>query len=1507
MANVRVVLPGLLALGGLAFFVPADARPGGKGEPRIETVPAAIHEIQGVGLRSSLDGISVVTEGIVTARTSDGYFLQTPDSATDGLDQTSEGLFVQADALQRVDAQLGHLLRVAGRVQEVYPDDHPHQLTVTRLVDVTSQQVLATGQPLPAPVPLDPADLSPGADLAALERLEGMRVIAAELTVVGATQSFIRPDNQQVFPNGRFHAVAGLFLDTEALPFREPGLSPLDAGTPPAGKSLPVHDGNPEVLAVEAGGQLGSVNAALEVGFRDRLRNVTGVLSYGGARYMLLTDAAVPLAVDTGFRGEGAAFIAPGEVKLVWMDLGGLYDASDDPTRDEPVHSPAVYQARLAKIANGLCTFLLNPEIIAVGAVENVHVLEDLAALIETNPSTYCPEPRHYTALLVEGSDPDGLDLGFLLAGYPVDGLNPRVQVLATETIATGETSAHPDGGSEPLFTRPPLALSLRVTDAGGRQSDFTAVNLRLQDGADADNLWPGANGWATGGDRVMALRARQSARIAAWIEARQQANPDEAIALLGGFEADAFNDGRVDVMGILTGRAAPADQTWVAVPSPVTTPLRNLTELAEPYTRYNANDQGEFRALDHIVVNEAMRRRFAITTAHPRMNADFPASARAAGDPGFTFSARDPLMARLAVAAFIDANTRVEIYSQGTYSPRVDNVFYLGVTNQGPDPAPALELVVESSLSPAQWTMQTSWPGWSCGDVVARAGGSQITCNNARLVESHGFEIHVPADLSLDGGSATFTATLRGGHNDPDLGDNTSTRVFGFDGRVDLRTELMPINGNEDLLPGDSGGWVVIVRRSPLNPPGPVTITLDIDALPAEVGFSLVNGGVTCDAGVATGARRSRFTCTAVNDDFLDVAVFGMTFDTALDDGRRVIGLRAEARAIGIDPTPEDNVATASRRVSDRVDLRVAPPSISVETATLDTEVAISLSLSNAITGVARNARAEILVDLPPEAIGLVLPVDDGARPNPWTCAAPVAHGSGARVACTAPPVLQQPAFNTLSYHFSLRFTPPLRPGLASYPVSVVFNASSDSEEQVPADNAAAAGFVVDQTVDLAMRVFPPGGLVIEPALATFTLQVDSFGPNLPRNPRVRVLLDEVLPPGDITVRNSFGQPVACAPDSAPAGSTALLCPVWLAYPWMSVGVPTNPALAAEGRLALQATVLNDLVDPVPSNDTAGGAVFVSAEADLCVGPSCVAAPRPLPVKLEPDQANTLLFDVANLGPSTARNAVAIVEVVLQASRVTASFNGQACEPAEPMGTQSRVRCPLGDLRGDGARGTLSLGLDTTNLQGDLSSVRIRLQSDVTDLRDLNNQMNLLLPIAPIVDLSARVAAKTARFPAPAMFSITAAADGPETAALSHLRIRIESPGAGGYADLVFDDFGWLCSATTYDPDLQEWACDRFLPIAPGRPSLIGVEVPAHRFIQIGQPIRVTATHAFPPEAVAADRNPGNDSATATHVVDGRSTTSVDTAPEPTPAYGGKRETAPPSSGIAAPRAQTR
>ncbi|TXI50964.1 MAG: nuclease, partial [Lysobacter sp.] len=81
-----------------------------------------IHDIQGNGLLSPLNGAVVTTEGIVTAQKfNNGFFLQAADANVDADPNTSEGIFVFTSTAPPATAAVGNRVRVTGTVSEFTP------------------------------------------------------------------------------------------------------------------------------------------------------------------------------------------------------------------------------------------------------------------------------------------------------------------------------------------------------------------------------------------------------------------------------------------------------------------------------------------------------------------------------------------------------------------------------------------------------------------------------------------------------------------------------------------------------------------------------------------------------------------------------------------------------------------------------------------------------------------------------------------------------------------------------------------------------------------------------------------------------------------------------------------------------------------------------------------------------------------------------------------------------------------------------------------------------------------------------------------------------------------------------------------------------------------------------------------------------------------------------------------------------------------------------------------
>ncbi len=228
---------------------------------------ATIPQIQGSAAISPFNNMAVVTQGVVTRKVSNGYFIQ--DVAGDGNPATSDGLFVFTNSTVNV----GDLVRVTGTITEFKPAGAPR--SATQMKDVTASTVLSTGNSVtPTNINFDGTlDLAP---------FEGMLVnINNELTV-----------NQAFFLGERGEL-------TLAAGRRETATNRYRAGTPEAialaaanaRNSLVIDDGlttAPTVIPFIDGG-----NRVVRSG--DTASNLSGVIDYntfgGGVGFKLQLTA----------------------------------------------------------------------------------------------------------------------------------------------------------------------------------------------------------------------------------------------------------------------------------------------------------------------------------------------------------------------------------------------------------------------------------------------------------------------------------------------------------------------------------------------------------------------------------------------------------------------------------------------------------------------------------------------------------------------------------------------------------------------------------------------------------------------------------------------------------------------------------------------------------------------------------------------------------------------------------------------------------------------------------------------------------------------------------------------------------------------------------------------------------------------------------------------------------------------------------------------------------------
>jgi uncharacterized protein len=594
----------------------------------------AIHDIQGSSSTSPHVGEFVRTEGIVTAiRFNNGFFIQSPDDEADADSSTSEGIFVFTSSVPPADAAVGNRVRVTGTVAEFLAD--AGSLTAT---EITSPAVvmLSTSNALPSAIALTSADTSPGGPLDQLEPYEGMRVHVETLNVVAPTQGSVNEVTAVGSTNGVYYGV----IPNVARPFRQPGIElplPLPPGSPCC---VTRFDGNPERIRVDSNGNAAfAANQTTEVMTGATVSGITGVLDYSAHAYTILPDFGAQGAV-AGTHGYSAVSpIAAHRFTIATANLERFFDILDTSGISDVAVNVAAYQLRLAKVGLQICDVMRAPDIIGVEEVENVTVLQNIAAAANSTPSC---NGTNYAAYLFEGNDPGGIDDGFLV------NLN-RVVVRDVHQEGKDTTFIDPTDGSVDLLNdRPPTILAATITSTGDGPQNITVIANHLRSLNDIDADGPGG-----AGPRVRAKRLAQAEYLGTLIENLQLANGAEPVVAVGDFNAFEFSDGYVDVIGTIKGTPVAANQVVLAsqqVPN-TSAPLVDLIDTNQTAQRYSYSFDGNAQSLDHVLATQAAFGVFDhIEWGHS--NADFPETLRGDATRPERLSDHDPVVAYFVLAA---------------------------------------------------------------------------------------------------------------------------------------------------------------------------------------------------------------------------------------------------------------------------------------------------------------------------------------------------------------------------------------------------------------------------------------------------------------------------------------------------------------------------------------------------------------------------------------------------------------------------------------------------------------------------------------------------------------------------------------------------------------------------------------------------------------------------------------------------------------------------------------
>ncbi|MFY7911088.1 MAG: CHRD domain-containing protein, partial [Emticicia sp.] len=609
----------------------------GQGQGTINNDDVAItpiHDIQGPGNSSPIVGSSITTRGIVTGVKSNGFFIQEPDASVDADPATSEGILVFTSSAPPVAATIGNLVQVTGTVTEFIPSQDPLSPPITEITSPTVIQ-LSAGNSLPSSISLTTSFPSPSGAYDQLERYEGMRVSVSSMTVVAPTQGSVSESNATSLSNGVFYGV----VTGNARPFREAGI--LDPNPAPSGGSIPPiprYDGNPELIRVDSDSQPGSI--ALDVSTGTVLTNLIGPLDYSFRYYTILPDAASPFTASGPAQPTGVSTKESNQFTVGTFNLQRFYDTIDDPGTSDVILTNTAFNNRLNKASLAIRNILKFPDILAVVEMEKLSVLQTLATKISNDAIANSQPDPQYSAYLIEGNDVGGIDVGFLVKGGGTVSVTEVVQESGTTLFI------NPDASTEILNDRPPLRLKAVINHTSGKTFPITVIvnHLRSLNGVDSET--PGSNGWATSGARVRAKRQKQAENLANLIQSIQTSNPDEKIVLVGDFNAFEFNDGLVDMIGVIKGTPSPDNQT--AVPGDgVDLVNPNFVSPTITDSPYSYTFDGSAQTLDHVIVSANLNS-FVAKVEHGRINADFPEIERNNPNSALRISDHDPVVATI-------------------------------------------------------------------------------------------------------------------------------------------------------------------------------------------------------------------------------------------------------------------------------------------------------------------------------------------------------------------------------------------------------------------------------------------------------------------------------------------------------------------------------------------------------------------------------------------------------------------------------------------------------------------------------------------------------------------------------------------------------------------------------------------------------------------------------------------------------------------------------------------
>jgi predicted extracellular nuclease len=506
---------------------------------------AAIHEVQGSGSKSPLEGETVTVQGVVIADFQErdelgGFFLQDPRG--DGDEATSDGIFVFGG---RVDVASGDEVRVTGSVKEHHG--------LTEITDVESIEVLGKGMlPKPALVHL------PLAGPAEWERHEGML-----LTVSDANRELIVTETYHL---GRGGLVT--LADERLVQYTEVNEPSVEGYREHQGdvarRTLLLDDGsleqNPDPIVYSTRGQELTARQTLRIG--DTVPSVTGVLSYGFSgwsgteAYRLHPTRPVRFAAGNP-RPSGPPSMA-GDLRVATFNVLNYFNG-DGRGGGFPTSRGAENVFELQRQTDKLLSamLVLNAEVMALIEIENDPAGSDsaVAGLVDALNRRTMPGTYDHVATGRIGTDEIKVALVYRPSAIVPVG---RHRILNSSVSSEGHTI---DPRFDDRFNRPALAQTFAERATGER---FTLIVNHLKSkGGGCENL--GDRDLEDGQGNCNGVRTAAARALLDWADTVATEAGDPDVMIVGDLNAYSKEDPiRVLLQGGLRHLLAPGSYSYV-------------------------------------------------------------------------------------------------------------------------------------------------------------------------------------------------------------------------------------------------------------------------------------------------------------------------------------------------------------------------------------------------------------------------------------------------------------------------------------------------------------------------------------------------------------------------------------------------------------------------------------------------------------------------------------------------------------------------------------------------------------------------------------------------------------------------------------------------------------------------------------------------------------------------------------------------------------------------------